>query len=111
LVLASWASALPTIVAFTALGLLLSVVTRSVPLGVGGPPVLGLIMQLVSLLSLPHVIRMVLLTSSFEAWHGFWTAPTFLGPMVWALVVTAAWSTVCVVVASAVFLRRDIPPG
>jgi ABC-2 type transport system permease protein len=110
LVAASWASVLPGIVGFTALGLLLSVLTRSVPLGIGGPPVLGLLMQLVSLLSLPQVVQRLLLTTSFNAWHGFWAAPAFLGPIVWGVIVALAWTAVGLVAAFAVFARRDIPP-
>lgn len=46
LVIASWATALPPLIGFTALALLLSVVTRNPSAGVAAPVVLGLVMSL-----------------------------------------------------------------
>ena len=43
--------------------------------GVLGPPVIGLLMVLLSLLGSGVVVRSMLLTTPFEAWHGLLVAP------------------------------------
>ena len=111
LVVASWASVLPPVLAFTALGLLLSVATRSTAVGIGGPVVLGLLMQLASLANGPAIIRELLVTTPFAAWHGFWTTPTFTGPFVHGLFVSAGYFVACLAGAYLVLRHRDFTEG
>jgi ABC-2 type transport system permease protein len=102
---------LPATLGFTALGLLLSVASRSGPVGIGGPLVLGLLMQLCSLSGAADPIRGVLLTVPFNAWHGFLVAHPFYGPFQEGLVTSAAYFLACLAAAYLVFRRRDIVVG
>ena len=108
LVLASWASAMPPALGFTALGLLLSVASRSGPVGIGGPLVIGLLMQVASLSGAADPIRGLLLTVPFNAWHGFFVAHPFYGPLRQGLVTSVVYFVLCLAAAFLVFRRRDI---
>ena len=66
----SWGSVLPPVLAFTALAVLVSVATRSSAAGMGLPVLIGLAMELSSLLDVPLAWRRVLLAPAFTAWHG-----------------------------------------
>ena len=111
LVVASWAVALPPLVGFTALSILLSVRTRNPPVAVVGPVVLGLAMGLVGSLGVMAVARRVLLTTPLESWHGLFTAQPFHGPLWTGLVVSAVWTAVCLFLAHSSLRRRDITGG
>lgn len=108
LVLASWASVLPPALGFTALGLLLSVASRSAPVGIGGPLVIGLLMQLCSLSGAADPIRGLLLSVPFNSWHGFFVARPFYAPMWDGFGTSAVYFVLCLVAAFLVFRRRDI---
>ncbi|POM23666.1 ABC-2 family transporter protein [Actinomadura rubteroloni] len=111
LVLASWASVLPPVLAFTALGLLLSAAGRSGALGIGGPVVLGLVLQLVSLVNAPVLVRTLLPTTPFGAWHGLFADPPFYGPLQQGTLVSVLYLAVCAGAAYALLRRRDITGG
>jgi ABC-2 type transport system permease protein len=53
LVVASWLSELPPLLAFTAVAVLLSLASRNSVVGIGGPVLLALLFQVVTLISLP----------------------------------------------------------
>ncbi len=108
LVVASWASEVPPVLGFTALAALLSVVSRNSVVGVGGPVLIALLFQIVTLINLPAWGQAALLSTPFLAWHGFWTQPAFLGPFREGLVTCAAWFVACSCVAWLVFRRRAI---
>jgi ABC-2 type transport system permease protein len=108
LVAVSWLTALPPLLAFTALACLLSIVSRSSVVGVGGPVVLGLLMQLLSLLGSLGKGANALLTTPFAAWHGLVRDEPFYGPLWQGALVCLGWGTVCLVVARRVLLKRDI---
>jgi ABC-2 type transport system permease protein len=108
LVLASWASVLPPVLAFTALAIFTSVVSRNSVIGIGIPVVLTLVFQVVTLIALPAWGQQVLLSTPFQAWHGFWEQPAFVGPFCWGLVTCAAWFGICSAGAWLVFRRRTI---
>lgn len=111
LVLASWASVLPATLGFSALGLLLSVASRSASVGIGGPLVIGLLMQLCSLSGAADPIRGLLLSVPFNSWHGFFVARPFYAPMWDGFGTSAAYFVVCLAIAFLVFRRRDIRVG
>ncbi|MEV0406110.1 ABC transporter permease [Actinoallomurus sp. NPDC050550] len=111
LVLTAWATVLPPVLAFTAFGLLLSVASRNSAVGIGGPVVVGLALQLASLVNAPEVVRMLLPTTAFGAWHGLFTEPSFAGPLAQGVAVSAVYFVVCVVGAHALLRRRDITEG
>jgi ABC-2 type transport system permease protein len=108
LVGASWLTALPPLLGFTALACLLSVVSRSSVIGVGGPVVLGLVMQLLSLLGSLGAATNVLLTTPFAAWHGLVREHPFYGPLWQGALVSLVWTVGCLLVARRVLLSRDV---
>jgi ABC-2 type transport system permease protein len=108
LVTVSWLTVLPPLLAFTALACLLSVVSRSSVVGVGGPVVLGLVMQLVSLLGGLGKAANALLTTPFTAWHGLVREHPFYGPLWQGALVCLVWTVACLVAARRVLLRRDV---
>ncbi len=106
LVLASWASQLPPLLGYCALALLLSVLSGSVAVGIGVPIVLGLVMQLATLVNLPAATQAALLSTPFAAWHGFWVESPFYGPLRQGLITCAGWFGVCLTAAWLTFRRR-----
>ncbi|MET7422461.1 ABC transporter permease [Dactylosporangium sp. NPDC005555] len=111
LVAAAWATAIAPMLGFTALALLLSVLTRNPTAGVTAPVVLGFAMQLLSTLGGLDLARRLLLTTGFEAWHGLFTAQRFTGPIVQAAAVAAGWTAVCLLIGYLALRRRDITGG
>lgn len=110
-VIAAWATALPPLIGFTALAILLSVATRNSSFGVVTPIVLGLVMTLLGALGDIDTPRTFLLTTGFDSWHGFMTGTRFYGPLWTSLEVSAGWTVVCLAVAFALLRRRDITGG
>lgn len=111
LVAASWASALPPLLGFTCLAILLSIWARNPAAGIAAPVVLGMVMQLVGSLGGIEAIRPLLLSTPFEAWHGLLAAPRFAGPLVEGLLVSGVWSLLSLAVAFFLLRRRDITGG
>jgi ABC-2 type transport system permease protein len=111
LVAAAWATAIPTLLGFTALALLLSILSRNPTVGVATPVVLGFAMQLLSTLGGLDLARRLLLTTGFEAWHGLFTQPRFTGMITQAGVVAAGWIAICLVIGYLALRRRDITGG
>lgn len=108
LVVLSYVSDLPPLLGFTALALMLSVVSRNSVVGIGGPIVITLVLQVVTLISLPAWAQVALISTPFQAWHGFWAQPAFYGEFLWGLVTSAVWFVICGAVAWLVFRRRAI---
>jgi ABC-2 type transport system permease protein len=108
LVVLSYLSGIPPLLGFTALALMLSVVSRSSVVGIGGVIVITVLFQIAALLSLPAWAQLSLLSAPFYAWHGFWEQPAFYGEFTWGLVTCAAWFVVCLAVSWLVFRRRTI---
>jgi ABC-2 type transport system permease protein len=109
LVVASWASVLPAVVAFTAIGLFFSVATRSRPAALGAPVAIAWALQLVALVNVPASVSAAFPTSAFSAWHGFWAAPSFGKPFVLGLVASGAWTLAALLAAGVIFFKRSIP--
>ncbi len=106
-VLLSWLVCLPPLLAFTAVAVLLSVVTRNGIAGVIGPSLVNLVMQLLALVGSGVWVNALLVASGFHAWHGFFASPSFLTPLVIALVVSALWIAGCLAAARTLLARRD----
>jgi ABC-2 type transport system permease protein len=104
----AWASVVAPSLGFTAMAVLLSIATRSSTAGVGLPVVIALAMQLASLIDGPDLPRRLLLVSAFTAWRGVLMQPAYYGPLVSAVLVSAAYAVVCIVIAYRIFRRRDI---
>ncbi|MEO6205158.1 MAG: ABC transporter permease [Mycobacteriales bacterium] len=111
LVIASWALALPPLLGFTGLAILLSVITRNSSVGVVEPLVLGFVMQLVGSLGGVDLLRRLLLTTPFESWHGLLSAPRFTGPVYEGMAVSGGWLVLCLGIAYVSLRRRDITGG
>lgn len=108
LVLVSWLTAVPPLLGFTALACLLSVLSRNSLVGVGGPMLLALLMQLLSLLGALGTSANALLTTPFFAWRGLVRDDPYYGPLWQGALVSLVWCVVCLVVARAVLVRRDV---
>ncbi len=111
LVVVSWATMLPPMLAFTCLALLLSVWSRNPAVGIAAPVVLGMVMQLVGALGGVEAIRPFLLSTPSEAWHGLLTEPRFTGPLTEGAVACGAWAVICLAAAYLILRRRDITGG
>ncbi|QNA77642.1 ABC transporter permease subunit [Streptomyces sp. So13.3] len=111
LVITSWATALPPLIGFTALAILLSVTTRNPSAGVAAPVVLGLVMGLLGSIGGIDLTRQFLLTTPLDTWHGLLAAHPFHTPLAIGLAVSAAWTTVCLGCAYISLRRRDITGG
>jgi ABC-2 type transport system permease protein len=113
LVLVSWLfSALP-VLAFTSLAVLFSVATRSGIIGVMGPSIVGLVMQLLGLVGSGVWLHALLIGSAFDGWHGLFTTHPFYGQLVVAGIVSVAWTAACLGASWAILRRRDFagPPA
>jgi ABC-2 type transport system permease protein len=85
------------------MGALFSIATRSTVMGVVGPVVVGFLMELLGVLG----FRALVLTTPFEAWHGFMVEPTHLGPLLRGSLVSLAYVVVCTGLAWLLFRGRD----
>jgi ABC-2 type transport system permease protein len=108
LALASWATQLPPVLAFSSLAILLSIVARNSVVGIGVPVLAGLVMQLLTLVDLPGAVQAALLNTPLASWHGFWVQPAYYGPLREGLVTSAAWFIACLDIAWVVFRFRSI---
>ncbi len=111
LVGASWATVLPPLIAFTAIAIVLSVLSRNPAVGIVGAIVLGLASQMISWLGGIDPVRRLLPSTPFEAWHGLLTQQRFTGLVTQGLWVSAAWTAACLAAAYLSFRRRDITGG
>jgi ABC-2 type transport system permease protein len=107
LILLSWATQLPPVLGFCAVAVLLSVVSRNSVVGIGGPMLIGLLMQLTTVVNLPRSIRVTLLNNPFVSWHGFWVQQPFYGPLRQGLLTSAVWFIDATVAAWIIFWRRS----
>jgi ABC-2 type transport system permease protein len=107
LVAASWGLSLLWTSVFVALGLLLSIASRSGIVGVLGPLVVAIVLQLLETIASGQIMRSVLPTTPSEAWHALFTAPVHAGPIVQAVVTSVAYTAVFAGAAWYLLRRRD----
>jgi ABC-2 type transport system permease protein len=107
LALESFAIALVPTLAFTCVAVFFSVVSRNSMVGILAPPVLGLLMVLLSLLGSGVVVRSMLLTTPFEAWHGLQIPGTSSTPLWLGAIVCGAFGLASLDGARRSFRRRD----
>jgi ABC-2 type transport system permease protein len=91
LVLVSWALSLLPLLAFLALAVLFSSLTRNGILGVLGPVLVALVMQLLALIGNGTWVHTLLVASAFNGWHGLFAQPKFVGPLVAGILVSGVW--------------------
>lgn len=106
-VIGSWASVLPPVLGFAMLALLLSVLTRHVIAAVLLPILVGLALELDSLIVGGDPLRHLLISTPWEAWHGMFADPVFLHPLWRGLAVSAGWFAGSLLVAALAFARRQ----
>jgi ABC-2 type transport system permease protein len=108
----SWAVSLLPALAFTALALLVSAVTRSSAAGALAPIVAALALQLLSLVGSGEIVHALLLSTAVDAWHGMFAVPAFTGPILWGALVSVVYAAVFIGVAWLSLHNRDIAgPG
>jgi ABC-2 type transport system permease protein len=76
--------------------------------GIGLPVLVGLTMQLYSLVDGPESIRQLLITSAFEAWHGLLIEPPAYDSIVYGTTVSGTYLAVSLAAAYVLLRRRDI---
>jgi ABC-2 type transport system permease protein len=111
LVIASWALMLTPLLGFTALAILLSVRSRNPAVGIAAPLILAFVMQLIGGIGGIDLLRRVLLTTSFESWHGLLVQHRFYDLIDQGIGVSAAWIVVCLSAAYFSLRHRDITEG
>src|SRR3954463_1001402 len=107
LIVESYTLALVPTLAFTCLAILFSVTTRNSMAGVIGAPVVALLMVGLSLMGSGVVVRSILLTSPYEAWHGLQVSPSTTKALWIGLLVSVAYGALSLIVAWRSFRRRD----
>ncbi|MCW2540703.1 MAG: hypothetical protein JWN95_2428 [Frankiales bacterium] len=107
LVAASWGLSLLWISVFVALGLLLSIASRSGIVGALGPLLVAIVLQLLEVIASGQIVRSVLPSTPAEAWHALLTAPVHAGPIVQAVLTSVAYTTVFAGAAWYLLRRRD----
>lgn len=110
--LASWGLTLPPLLAFASIAVLLSVATRNGILGVLGPVLVGLVMQLLALVGSGSWMHVLLVASAFADWHGLLGDPGFYAPALIGTAVSIAWIAACLGGSWLILARRDFagPP-
>ncbi len=107
LVLASWLLTVPPMLAFTSLALLFSVASRNGIVGVLGPVVVGLAMQLLELIGSGSWVHTLLVASAFNDWHGLLSAPRFYSAVIVGNCVCVLWVVGCLGASWSILRRRD----
>jgi ABC-2 type transport system permease protein len=106
-VLIAWIVSLLPLLAFTSLAVLFSVASRNGIIGVLGPLLVALAMQLLALVGKGGIVHVLLVGSAFDDWHGLLTSQRFYGPLVEGSLVSVAWIAACLTGAWLILLRRD----
>lgn len=108
LVLIAWLVTLVWTTTYVALALLLSIATRSSMLGVLGPLVVAIVLQLLQIIDSGRIARTVLLSTPADAFHALFTQPAHLGPIVQAIITSLVYSAIFGIAAWLLLTRRDI---
>jgi ABC-2 type transport system permease protein len=107
MVLLSWLTSVLPALAFVSLAVLFSVATRSGIMGVLGPVLVALLMQLLALIGNGYWVHTWLVASAFDAWHGLLAAHPYYRPLILGIVVSLAWIAVCLGLAWTILRSRD----
>jgi ABC-2 type transport system permease protein len=104
----AWTSIVPPALGISAVAVLISVATRSSAAGIGLPVVLALTMQLYAFVDGPEVIRRLMITSAFGAWHGLLSEPPYYRPLVHGTIVSGLYVGFSLAIAYRLLQRRDV---
>jgi ABC-2 type transport system permease protein len=111
LTVVSWLLCILPLLAYTSVGVLLSVATRNGILGVLGPLLLALITQLLDLIGKGVIVHELLIGSAFDGWHGLFTSHPFFGQVLVGSLVSVAWIAACLAASWRIMRRRDFLTG
>lgn len=98
--------ALP-LLAFASLAVLFSVATRNGIVGVLGPALVDLVMQLLALVGTGVWLHLLLASSGFDAWHPLFVSHPFYGTLVIGELVSLIWIAACLGASWLLLRRRD----
>lgn len=107
LVLVSWLVCAPPALAFGSLAVLCSVASRNGIIGVLGPAIAALAMQLLLLVGVGISAHTLLVASAFSGWHPLFASHPFYGQLLIGLAVSLLWCVGCLTVSWLVLRRRD----
>jgi ABC-2 type transport system permease protein len=108
LVVLAWLLCLLPMLAFVSLAVLFSVASRNGIVGVLGPAVVDLAMQLLALVGTGVWLHSLLVSSAFDAWHPlFITEHRFYGSLIIGQVVSLLWIAACLTASWRLLRRRD----
>ncbi len=107
LVILAWALNVLPMLAFTSLAVLFSVATRNGIVGVVGPALVDLVMQLLLLVGTGVWLHLLLAASAFQGWYTLFTAHPYYGPLVIACIVSLIWIVACIGASWMLIRRRD----
>ncbi len=112
LVVVSWLLCLLPALAFMSMAVLFSVATRNGIMGVIGPGLIALAMQLLLLVGAGIWVHLLLVSSAFLGWTGLFTSHPYYGPLLVGVIVSLLWMTVCLGLSWRILRRRDFagPP-
>ena len=108
----SWLVSMLPLLGFLSLAVLFSIATRNGIIGVLGPILVALVMQLLALFGSGVWVHLLLLGSAFDDWHGLLTAPRFYSQLEVSSAVSVGWIVVCLGASWVIVRRRDFagPP-
>ena len=107
LVLVAWLLNVLPMLAFTSLAVLFSVATRNGIVGVVGPALVDLVMQLLLLVGTGVWLHLLLAASAFQGWYTLFTAHPYYGPLAIACIVSLIWIVACLGGSWLIIRRRD----
>lgn len=105
--LLAWLLVLAPTLAFAGIGLLGSVALGRSPMGLALPAIVAVGLALVQMLPIPVVLRLALPSQGFSTWHGLFTSPPQVGPLLIGTIVALVWAAVATAGAYLIFMRRD----
>ena len=107
LVVASWLLCAFPMLAFASLGVLFSVATRNGIMGVIGPPLMSLAMQLLLLVGSGIIMHMLLVGSALNTWRALFNVHPFFGQLLIGIAVSIIWASVSLWISWRLLRRRD----
>jgi ABC-2 type transport system permease protein len=107
LVLLSWLICALPMLAFTSLAVLFSVATRNGIIGVLGPSLVALVMQLLALVGTGAWVHLLLVGAAFNSWNALFVAHPFFGPLLVSMIVSVLWTVGCLSASWLILRRRD----
>jgi ABC-2 type transport system permease protein len=111
LVFAAYTCFLIPLIAVTAIGVLLSTITRNSAAAIVGTLGVTLVLAIVSQIPGLEGLHPYLLTQQYFAWQGLLRTPTDWAPILHSLWVCALYAVPCLTAGYLVFLRRDVAGG